>query len=45
MEANRTVGSATQIAKTLLAAAEMELTKEQARLRQKYPATVSMSRG
>jgi hypothetical protein len=45
MEANRTVGSATQIAKTLLAAAEMELTKEQARLRQKYRATVSMSRG
>jgi len=45
MEANRTVGSATQVAKTLLAAAEMELAKEQSRLRQKYPATITFTRG
>jgi len=45
MEANRSVGSAVQIAKTLLAAAEMELSKEQARQNQKYPATISISKG
>ncbi len=45
MEAVRSVGTAVKIAQQFTARAEMELAKEQQRLREKYPVTVNISRG
>lgn len=45
MEPNRSVGSATQIAKVLIQRAEMELDRERKRLQQMYPPTINIARG
>ena len=45
MEPNRSVGSATQIAKVLISRAEMELERERKRLQQQYPPTINIARG
>lgn len=43
MEANRSVGSAVAIAKTLTARAEMELARERKRLQEKYPPSINLA--
>lgn len=45
MEAVRSVGSAVKIAQMISARAELELAKEQKRLREKYPVSVNISKG